>query len=97
MYKYIIFKTIKLYIFRYYFYDIKVVKTKKSRVNIPIIIVLISVIYISIIITSEHALNSQRYRGITDNIHFSNHKIGFTYMKGKNPPTIRRVLIFSRI
>ncbi|OTZ67118.1 hypothetical protein BK769_31195 [Bacillus thuringiensis serovar kumamtoensis] len=86
MYKYIINKTVKLYIFRYYFYDINSVKKKGRRENLPITIMLISAIYISIIIMSEHALNSQRYRGITDDIHFLNHKIGFTYMKDKSPP-----------
>ncbi|PEY71502.1 hypothetical protein CN353_33070, partial [Bacillus cereus] len=68
--KYIIIKNIKLYIFKCKFYDIVILKKKDSRGNLPITIILISVIYISIIITSEHALNSQRYRGITDDIHF---------------------------
>ncbi|PFC53398.1 hypothetical protein CN276_30940, partial [Bacillus cereus] len=67
---YIIIKIIKLYIFKLKFYDIVILKKKDSRGNLPITIILISVIYISIIITSEHALNSQRYRGITDDIHF---------------------------
>ncbi len=47
------------------------------------------------IIKSEHALNSQRYRGITDDIHSLNHKIGFTYMKDESPSLIRRAFIFA--
>lgn len=35
------------------------------------------------IIKSEHTLNSQRYRGITGDIYFSNHKIGFTYPRAR--------------
>lgn len=49
---------------------LKVLKVKGSRGNLPITIILISIIYTSIIIMSEHALISPRYRGITDDIHF---------------------------
>ncbi len=47
------------------------------------------------IIKSEHALNSQRYRDITDDIHSLNHKIGFTYMKDESSSLIRRAFIFA--
>ncbi|OTY06052.1 hypothetical protein BK734_21350 [Bacillus thuringiensis serovar kim] len=43
---------------------------------------------------SEHALISLRYRGITDDIYFQNHKIGFTYMQNKSLPNCRRAFIF---
>lgn len=48
---------------------LKVLKVKGSRGNLPITIILISIIYTSIIM-SEHALISQRYRGITDTFIF---------------------------
>jgi hypothetical protein len=49
---------------------LKVLKVKGSRGNLPITIILILIIYTSIIIMSEHALISQRYRGITDTFIF---------------------------
>lgn len=49
---------------------LKVLKVKVSRGNLPITIILISIIYTSIIIMSEHALISQRYRGLTDTFIF---------------------------
>lgn len=53
--------------------------------------------YTSIIIKSEHDLISLRYRGITYDIHFQNHKIAFTYMRKKSLPNCRRALLLTNI